>query len=167
MQPACHGRRAGGIPTSRKSRVSTTKTSIEFTLIVAIRFPCCRIVRNKAAEKAKHVHQQQQQQQGQTNSGSAPPQTISVITHAPPVITSSPHDTTTLQRTGSYSINGILGIAQSDQHLTPSKRKREEPIGKKSTFYLPINSINFVQRLKTTNGPILPCMFEIFDLKSY
>jgi hypothetical protein len=88
-------------------------------------------VRNKAAEKAKHVHQQQQQQQGQTNSGSAPPQTISVITHAPPVITSSPHDTTTLQRTGSYSINGILGIAQADQHLTPTKRKREEPIGKR------------------------------------
>ncbi|CAB3384628.1 Hypothetical predicted protein [Cloeon dipterum] len=86
-----------------------------------------RIVRNKAAEKAKHVHQQQQQQ-GQNNSGSAPPQTISVITHAPPVIASSPHDTTTLQRTGSYSINGILGIAQADQHLTPTKRKREEPI---------------------------------------
>jgi len=90
---------------------------------------CFSIVRNKAAEKAKHVHQQQQQQQGQTNSGSAPPQTISVITHAPPVIASSPHDTTTLQRTGSYSINGILGIAQADQHLTPTKRKREEPIG--------------------------------------
>ncbi|XP_059471062.1 paired box protein Pax-5 isoform X3 [Neocloeon triangulifer] len=87
-----------------------------------------RIVRNKAAEKAKHVHQQQQQQQGQNNSGSAPPQTISVITHAPPVISSSPHDTTTLQRTGSYSINGILGIAQADQHLTPTKRKREDPI---------------------------------------
>jgi paired box protein 2 len=94
-------------------------------------------VRNKAAEKAKHVHNQQQQlQQGQTNSGSAPPQTISVITHAPPVITSSPHDTTTLQRTGSYSINGILGIAQSDQHLTPSKRKREEPIGKNFTYLI-------------------------------
>ncbi|KAF4527049.1 hypothetical protein B566_EDAN001598, partial [Ephemera danica] len=96
------------------------------------------IVRNKAAEKAKHVHHQQQAQQGGgggSGGGSAAPQTISVITHAP-ATGPSPHDTALQQqqqqqqqqRPGSYSINGILGIAQAEHLQAPSKRKRDEPV---------------------------------------
>ncbi|XP_073977838.1 uncharacterized protein isoform X8 [Rhodnius prolixus] len=65
-----------------------------------------RIVRNKAAEKAKHAV---------TNSACTPPSTgqgpVSVIAHAP----ASQHDR--------YSINGILGIPQHHDH--PAKRKRD------------------------------------------
>uniref|UniRef100_T1HCZ4 Paired domain-containing protein n=1 Tax=Rhodnius prolixus TaxID=13249 RepID=T1HCZ4_RHOPR len=64
------------------------------------------IVRNKAAEKAKHAV---------TNSACTPPSTgqgpVSVIAHAP----ASQHDR--------YSINGILGIPQHHDH--PAKRKRD------------------------------------------
>ncbi|KAK7584135.1 hypothetical protein V9T40_005098 [Parthenolecanium corni] len=109
-----------------------------------------RIVRNKAAEKAKHVHQQQQQQQPphqpsqttQSSSNNSPstnnggntgiqptavttsshlpanqhtnqqqPSPVSVITH----VSSSQHDR--------YSINGILGIPQTDAN--GNKRKRD------------------------------------------
>ncbi|XP_065216244.1 paired box protein Pax-2-A isoform X2 [Planococcus citri] len=98
-----------------------------------------RIVRNKAAEKAKHVHQQQQSQNNNNSNNSngtgghgaviqpasstpshlpnaqhtnqQQPSPVSVITH----VSSSQHDR--------YSINGILGIPQSDPN--GSKRKRD------------------------------------------
>ncbi|XP_042882798.1 paired box protein Pax-8-like isoform X5 [Penaeus japonicus] len=72
-----------------------------------------RIVRNKAAEKAKH-----------SMPGTLSPvsQATSVIAHAPP----APHETA-LQRQGSYSINGILGIPpHTDPNGNINKRKREE-----------------------------------------
>ncbi|XP_046668744.1 paired box protein Pax-5 isoform X2 [Homalodisca vitripennis] len=81
-----------------------------------------RIVRNKAAEKAKHVHQQQTAGAGAGVSSSSspqqPPSSVSVITHAP----SSQHDR--------YSINGILGIPHPHpHHQDPNgnsiKRKRD------------------------------------------
>ncbi|XP_014244832.1 paired box protein Pax-5 isoform X3 [Cimex lectularius] len=66
-----------------------------------------RIVRNKAAEKAKHAVQ--------NNNTCSPPSggqgPVSVIAHAP----ASQHDR--------YSINGILGIPQHHEH--PGKRKRD------------------------------------------
>ncbi|XP_033611053.1 paired box protein Pax-2-B isoform X3 [Cryptotermes secundus] len=98
-----------------------------------------RIVRNKAAEKAKHVHHQQQQQsaggtgqQQQQQTGS-----VSVITHAPASSVQAQqhhpgghHDP---QRPGAYSINGILGIPQQQQQQQAdpngnsiTKRKRED-----------------------------------------
>ncbi|KAG8183356.1 hypothetical protein JTE90_013047 [Oedothorax gibbosus] len=80
-----------------------------------------RIVRNKAAEKAKQVGGG-----GHMNGGHSPQppsnNTTSVIAHAPPAAHERP----------SYSINGILGIAnsatqhsqqQQDQH---NKRKRDD-----------------------------------------
>ncbi|XP_039277148.1 paired box protein Pax-2-A isoform X2 [Nilaparvata lugens] len=94
-----------------------------------------RIVRNKAAEKAKHVHHQHQQQQSSGGGGSgggggsssggggnppaAAPPAVSVITQAPP---SSQHDR--------YSINGILGIPHhhhptADPNGNSIKRKRD------------------------------------------
>jgi paired box protein 2 len=99
---------------------------------------CCRIVRNKAAEKAKHVHHQQQQQSGggttqqqQQQAGS-----VSVITHAPASSVQAQqhnpgghHDP---QRPGAYSINGILGIPQQQQQQADpngnsiTKRKRDD-----------------------------------------
>ncbi|XP_042206885.1 paired box protein Pax-2-B-like isoform X5 [Homarus americanus] len=82
-----------------------------------------RIVRNKAAEKAKH---------GLPGTLSPVSQATSVITHAPP----APHETA-LQRPGSYSINGILGIPphHTDPNGNINKRKREEgtPEGSPST----------------------------------
>ncbi|XP_071529082.1 paired box protein Pax-2-A-like isoform X11 [Panulirus ornatus] len=72
-----------------------------------------RIVRNKAAEKAKH---------GLPGTLSPVSQATSVITHAPP----TPHETA-LQRPGSYSINGILGIPpHTDPNGNINKRKRED-----------------------------------------
>nr|XP_045600972.1 paired box protein Pax-5-like [Procambarus clarkii] len=72
-----------------------------------------RIVRNKAAEKAKH---------GLPGTLSPVSQATSVIAHAPP----APHETA-LQRPGSYSINGILGIqAHTDPNGNINKRKRED-----------------------------------------
>ncbi|XP_076041426.1 uncharacterized protein LOC143025523 isoform X2 [Oratosquilla oratoria] len=71
-----------------------------------------RIVRNKAAEKAKNAMP-----------GTCSPisQTASVIAHAPPS-----HDTG-LQRPGSYSINGILGIPpHTDPNGNINKRKRDD-----------------------------------------
>uniref|UniRef100_A0A336KUK8 CSON011787 protein n=1 Tax=Culicoides sonorensis TaxID=179676 RepID=A0A336KUK8_CULSO len=120
-----------------------------------------RIVRNKAAEKAKHVHhqsqqqpssnnnntqsaqsqQQQQQVQNNNNSGGVTPTgnttiNVSVIAHAPPL--SSVHSQQqqtqlgsglngTPERTsGTYSINGILGIQHTgtDPNGNSIKRKR-------------------------------------------
>ncbi|KAK3870771.1 hypothetical protein Pcinc_024029 [Petrolisthes cinctipes] len=72
-----------------------------------------RIVRNKAAEKAKH---------GLPGTLSPVSAATSVISHAPAV----PHDTP-LQRPGSYSINGILGIPQhTDPNGNINKRKRDD-----------------------------------------
>ncbi|MPC08883.1 hypothetical protein E2C01_001477 [Portunus trituberculatus] len=71
------------------------------------------IVRNKAAEKAKH---------GLPGTLSPVSQATSVIAHAPP----APHETA-LQRPGSYSINGILGIPpHTDPNGNINKRKRED-----------------------------------------
>lgn len=98
---------------------------------------CCRIVRNKAAEKAKHVHHQQQQQSaGGTGQQQQQQQTgsVSVITHAPASSVQAQqhhpgghHDP---QRPGAYSINGILGIPQQQQAdpngNSITKRKRED-----------------------------------------
>lgn len=79
-----------------------------------------RIVRNKAAEKAKHI--------GAPNlNGAQSPQpqqsnTTSVIAHAPPAAHEGP------QRP-SYSINGILGlqsVQQQQDHTATHKRKRDE-----------------------------------------
>ncbi|XP_071528855.1 paired box protein Pax-2-A-like [Panulirus ornatus] len=72
-----------------------------------------RIVRNKAAEKAKH---------GLSGTPSPVSQTASVITHAQ----TTPHETA-LQRPGSYSITGILGLPPlTDPNGNIQKRKREE-----------------------------------------
>ncbi|KAK2726503.1 hypothetical protein QYM36_000817 [Artemia franciscana] len=76
-----------------------------------------RIVRNKAAEKAKGV--------GGNSSGSCSPtglsQATSVITHGSSGHPGhGPHD-----RPGSYSISGILGITHTDPNGN-IKRKREE-----------------------------------------
>ncbi|XP_042148391.1 paired box protein Pax-5 isoform X8 [Ixodes scapularis] len=80
-----------------------------------------RIVRNKAAEKAKHHHV------SSSNGGSPQPQSspTSVIAHAP----ASAHESSAavaaaaaaLQRP-SYSINGILGIPSAEA----AKRKRDD-----------------------------------------
>ncbi|XP_063994648.1 paired box protein Pax-8 isoform X1 [Diachasmimorpha longicaudata] len=84
-----------------------------------------RIVRNKAAEKAKHAHQQQQaqqqgQQQGQPGSGGS----VSVIAHAPPTATGIPNATAP----NAYSISGILGIPphHQDPNGNSIKRKRTD-----------------------------------------
>ncbi|XP_069697925.1 paired box protein Pax-2a isoform X3 [Periplaneta americana] len=101
-----------------------------------------RIVRNKAAEKAKHVHHQQQQQQtaGSTGGNSQHQQQqqqqqagpVSVITHAPASSVQPPHHHDP-QRPGAYSINGILGIPQQQQQQQAdpngnsiTKRKRDD-----------------------------------------
>lgn len=75
-----------------------------------------RIVRNKAAEKAKHVHQQQTAAAANSSSPQQPAGGVSVITHAP----STQHDR--------YSINGILGIPHhpsQDPNGNNIKRKRD------------------------------------------
>lgn len=113
-----------------------------------------RIVRNKAAEKAKHVHNQQQaaQQQAANNnntttannntsnsSSSASPNpapstpvSVSVITHTPPALAAHPAlpalpALPDHQRPGSYSINGILGIPHApDPNGNSIKRRRHD-----------------------------------------
>ncbi|XP_026493597.1 paired box protein Pax-5 isoform X4 [Vanessa tameamea] len=90
-----------------------------------------RIVRNKAAEKAKHAHNQQQQQQQEQEISSAQGSVVSVITHAgnAPGTTAVLSPTTEhVNNTGSYSINGILGIEQVDglHNGNGLKRKRHE-----------------------------------------
>ncbi|XP_038219170.1 paired box protein Pax-5 isoform X2 [Zerene cesonia] len=90
-----------------------------------------RIVRNKAAEKAKHAHNQQQQQQQEQEISSAQGSVVSVITHAGNAGTTAVLSPTTDQHvtnTGSYSINGILGIEQVEglHNGNGLKRKRHE-----------------------------------------
>lgn len=79
-----------------------------------------RIVRNKAAEKAKHAHQVATS--GGSGSGSATGGPVSVIAHAPATQLSEP-------RSGAYSINGILGL-QHDPNGNSIKRKRIDDHGK-------------------------------------
>ncbi|XP_073958669.1 paired box protein shaven isoform X4 [Choristoneura fumiferana] len=87
-----------------------------------------RIVRNKAAEKAKHAHNQQQQQEQEISSAQG--SVVSVITHSGNAGTTAVLSPTTEQHvpnTGSYSINGILGIEQVELHNGNGlKRKRHE-----------------------------------------
>ncbi|XP_071529069.1 uncharacterized protein [Panulirus ornatus] len=72
-----------------------------------------RIVRNKAAERAKH---------GLSGTPSPVSQGASVISQAPP----TSHETA-LQRPGSYSITGILGLPPlTDPNGNIHKRKRED-----------------------------------------
>ncbi|XP_067128955.1 paired box protein Pax-5-like isoform X2 [Centruroides vittatus] len=78
-----------------------------------------RIVRNKAAEKAKSAVVHQTAPNGGSPQTQPPSNTTSVITHAPPAA----HEATALQRP-SYSINGILGIPNADPNV--NKRKRED-----------------------------------------
>ncbi|KAK6645059.1 hypothetical protein RUM43_001335 [Polyplax serrata] len=97
-------------------------------------FPACfRIVRNKAAEKAKHVHHQQQTSQQSNNNNSIPHggASVSVITHAPsvgvPHHTSAHHAAAAAERgTTAYSISGILGIPHPDPNGNIPKRKRDD-----------------------------------------
>jgi paired box protein 2 len=118
-------------------------------------FLCCRIVRNKAAEKAKHVHHQQQSQ----NSGTPPGTTRSVfpqypspnddfsppglLPQSPQMTTTDPQDSnggnsgpnslngTEGRISSGYSINGILGIQHSNQdpNVNSMKRKRVDDHG--------------------------------------
>uniref|UniRef100_A0A6P7FL45 Paired box protein Pax-5 isoform X2 n=1 Tax=Diabrotica virgifera virgifera TaxID=50390 RepID=A0A6P7FL45_DIAVI len=71
-----------------------------------------RIVRNKAAEKAKHAHQIATSNAASSVSGGP----VSVIAHAPATQLNEP-------RSGAYSINGILGL-QHDPNGNSIKRKR-------------------------------------------
>ncbi|XP_018568501.1 paired box protein Pax-5 isoform X2 [Anoplophora glabripennis] len=71
-----------------------------------------RIVRNKAAEKAKHAHHIATSNAGSSATGGP----VSVIAHAPATQLSEP-------RSGAYSINGILGL-QHDPNGNSIKRKR-------------------------------------------
>ena len=106
-----------------------------------------RIVRNKAAEKAKSVSHHGghgghgSSGNGGSNSGPVSPvssQTASVITHGSSASGNNPHGQHGMQqqhvlpphdsphqRPGSYSINGILGIPQTDPNGN-IKRKRDD-----------------------------------------
>lgn len=105
-----------------------------------------RIVRNKAAEKAKSVSHHGHgghggSGNGGSNSGPVSPvssQTASVITHGSSAAGNNPHGQHGMQqqhvlpphdsphqRPGSYSINGILGIPQTDPNGN-IKRKRDD-----------------------------------------
>lgn len=82
-----------------------------------------RIVRNKAAEKAKHHHVSSNGGSPQPQSQSSP---TSVIAHAPATAheSSAAAAAAALQRP-SYSINGILGIPSAEA----AKRKRDDQVG--------------------------------------
>lgn len=109
-------------------------------------FFCCRIVRNKAAEKAKHVHQQQQSAANNTSSG-AGSGGVSVIAHAP----STPL-TVSDQR---YTINGILGIQHSDPNGNSIKRKRQDEHGKYIIIKLFLTIfLNIGQRFSDSRRPV-------------
>lgn len=115
-------------------------------------FFSCRIVRNKAAEKAKHVHHQQQSQ----NSGTPPGERSrhanryckinarfsGLLPHSPQMTTTDPQDSngghsgpnslngTEGRISSGYSINGILGIQHSnDPNGNSMKRKRVDDHG--------------------------------------
>jgi hypothetical protein len=115
----------------------------------------CRIVRNKAAEKAKHVHHQQQSQNSGTPPGDLkalePPRgaidTVrlpfaGLLPQSPQMTTTDPQDSnggnsgpnslngTEGRISSGYSINGILGIQHSnDPNVNTMKRKRVDDHG--------------------------------------
>lgn len=124
-----------------------------------------RIVRNKAAEKAKHVHHQQQAAAantgsagtgGTTGAGGGGGGPVSVIAHAPAT-------QLTEQRPGSYSINGILGIHQhqptSDPNGNSIKRKRMEDHGQCIVPYY--SSISRIKNIRI----YFKYFFTIFTIK--
>ncbi|CAH1975543.1 unnamed protein product [Acanthoscelides obtectus] len=76
-----------------------------------------RIVRNKAAEKAKHAHHIAVSAAAAASSTSTQ-SSVSVIAHAPPTQLTAGET-----RSGAYSINGILGL-QHDPNGNNIKRKR-------------------------------------------
>ncbi|XP_076327405.1 uncharacterized protein LOC143234161 isoform X5 [Tachypleus tridentatus] len=78
-----------------------------------------RIVRNKAAEKAKHT------MNGGNSHQQTPANTTSVITHAPP----TPHEAGQPLLRPSYSISGILGIPNANPNTNLNKRKGDEETG--------------------------------------
>ncbi|XP_067139961.1 paired box protein Pax-2a-like isoform X2 [Centruroides vittatus] len=80
-----------------------------------------RIVRNKAAEKAKQAAANHVSVNGGSPQLQPTSNTTSVITHAPSAV----HDGSQSMQRPSYSINGILGIASVDPNGNV-KRKREE-----------------------------------------
>lgn len=103
-------------------------------------------MRNKAAEKAKHVHQNQQSQNNPNSNNSqtllsenestdlntSPTGSISVITHTPlATAQQSIHISqgNNEQRSTGYSINGILGIHQTDPNGNSIKKRRIEDQG--------------------------------------
>ncbi|KAH9628906.1 hypothetical protein HF086_006275, partial [Spodoptera exigua] len=95
-----------------------------------------RIVRNKAAEKAKQAHNQQQQQQEQEISSA---QGSVVITHAgnAPGTTAvlSPTSDQHVTNTGSYSINGILGIEQVEDENRDFNSHSEDDVKRQRSHY--------------------------------
>lgn len=105
---------------------------LTYTLIFSLSFFFCRIVRNKAAEKAKHAHQVATSGGSVTGSASGP---VSVIAHAPATQLSEP-------RTGAYSINGILGL-QHDPNGNSIKRKRIDDHGLYFCFIITVNKVIF------------------------
>ncbi|XP_064457787.1 paired box protein Pax-5-like isoform X2 [Ornithodoros turicata] len=90
-----------------------------------------RIVRNKAAEKAKHHHVSSNGGSPQAPPPQQPsPNATSVITHAPASVTPNTHGADSVVAAAalhrpSYSINGILGIPSAEA----AKRKREDVSG--------------------------------------
>uniref|UniRef100_T1GJB8 Paired domain-containing protein n=1 Tax=Megaselia scalaris TaxID=36166 RepID=T1GJB8_MEGSC len=78
-----------------------------------------RIVRNKAAEKAKHVHQQQQPQSSTKDSSTQNLQSTNNSNGEISSTVTGEHRTTS-----GYSINGILGIQQTSDSNGNTKKKR-------------------------------------------
>lgn len=131
--------------------VSQSRVIFLFLFFFSISF---RIVRNKAAEKAKHVHHQQQSQNSGTPPGKFPLMAISILLliyffHRSGLLPQSPQMTTTDPQdsngansgpnslngnegriSSGYSINGILGIQHSnDPNVNSMKRKRVDDHG--------------------------------------
>ncbi|KAL3274812.1 hypothetical protein HHI36_019596, partial [Cryptolaemus montrouzieri] len=92
------------------------------------------IVRNKAAEKAKHAHQVATSAGSSVGASGGP---VSVIAHAPSTQLPEP-------RSGAYSINGILGLPH-DPNGNSIKRKRIEDHGKCLMHILNTEN-NFVEK---------------------
>ncbi|XP_076327131.1 uncharacterized protein LOC143234017 isoform X3 [Tachypleus tridentatus] len=80
-----------------------------------------RIVRNKAAQKARYIMNSPNFNAGNLEQQESANVT-SVITHAPPTT----HDGAQSLLRPSYSINGILGIPNSDTNASLNKRKRDD-----------------------------------------
>lgn len=76
-------------------------------------------MRNKAAEKAKHVHQHQPQSSSKESSAPNQQSTNTNNSEISSSTISGEHRTTS-----GYSINGILGIQQADSNGNNNKKKR-------------------------------------------